>query len=317
MADEKKKDAAEGTETALPPLDGGKGAKAKGAKAKGPRKPAEKRFTVPVFAVCVVAAAAIGVLVGKFLLGGLAGGAVTGKTALSEGELDSTVGTYVYQGETHAITARQALEGATGVDAAKQDDGTYAMPSADNVLDYARNQVLAVAVKAEGIEVSDEDMATYAKDTLGTDDYASLASTYGMSEDEVKEVVRQSAGVKRLYDKVVGADDSAKAPETPAEPAEDAKDAATADYGKYIVGLLGDEWDADKGTWAREDGPYYAALKDQSFSADSATYDQAMTAYYVAYQQYSQQANSQSATWSKYVNGLLSNASISIGELVS
>ncbi len=259
----------------------------------------------------------IGVLVGKFLLGGFAGGAVTGKTTLSEGELDSTVGSYVYQGQTHSITARQALGAATGVDAAKQDDGTYTMPSADNVLDYARNQVLAVAVKAEGIEVSDEDMATYAKDTLGTDDYASLASTYGMSEDEVKEVVRQSAGVKRLYDKVVGTDDSAQAPETPAEPAEGSEDAATADYGKYIVGLLGDEWDADKGTWAREDGPYYAALKDQSFSADSATYDQAMTAYYVAYQQYSQQASSQSATWSQYVNGLLANASISIGELVS
>ncbi len=312
MADEKKNGDVKGGKAAMPPLDNAKGKQ----KTKAPKKPAEKRFTVPVFVIGVVAAAVIGLLVGKFLLGGV-GGAVSGKTTLSEGELDSTVGTYVYQGQSHGITARQALEAATGVDAAKKDDGSYAMPSADNVLDYARNQILAEAVKGEGITVSDEDMATYAKDTLGTDDYASLASTYGMSEDEVKGVVRQSAGVKQLYDKIVGTDDAAKAPETPAEPAEDAKDTPTADYGKYIVGLLGDEWDADKGTWAREDGPFYAALKDQTFSADSATYDQAMTAYYVAYQQYSQQSSTQSAKWTEYVNGLLANASISIGELVS
>ncbi|MEY8437538.1 hypothetical protein AAK967_07320 [Atopobiaceae bacterium 24-176] len=312
MADEKKADDVKGGKSVLPPLNDAKGKK-KGAKAS--KKPSEKRFTVPVLVISVVAAAAVGLLVGKFLLGGIGG--VSGKTTLSEGELDSTVGAYIYQGQSHAITARQALEAATGMGAAKKDDGSYVMPSADNVLDYARNQILATAVKGEGIEVSDEDMATYAKDTLGTDDYANLASTYGMSEDEVKNVVRQSAGVKQLYDKIVGTDDAAKAPETPAEPADGAQDTPTADYGKYIVGLLGDEWDADKGTWAREDGPFYAALKDQTFSADSATYDQAMTAYYVAYQQYSQQSSTQSAKWTEYVNGLLSNASISIGELVS
>ena len=287
----------------------------KPAGSKPDKTPAKPKFTLVQTVVIAVIAVVVGLLVGKFALGGTPG-LVSGKTTLQESELDSAVGSYTYKGATKTITARQALDQSSGVDKAKQDDGSYRMPSADEVLSCARNSILEDAVAAEGIQVSDEDMATYAKDTLGTDDYATIAQNYGMTEDQVKETVRASAGTKQLYDKVVGSD-AGTAPTAPTEPADGNADAATADYGAYIVNLLGDEWDADKGTWAREDGPYYAALKDESFSADSATYNQAQNAYYVAYQQYSQVASAANTTWTNYVNGLLSQANLTIGELVS
>lgn len=293
-------------DSALPPIAG---------KAKSPKT--ARKVGVPVLVVAAVVACVLGVLIGKFLLGG-ASGLVSGKSSLSEGELDSAVASYTYKGASKTVTARDVISQTTGLDAAKQDDGAYAMPSADAVVSFARTAILNDEVQAQGIQVSDEDMAAYAKDTLGTDDYSELANTYGMSEDEVKTIVRDSAGTKQLYDKVVGEQDtSATEPTAPTAPAEDAQDTPTAEYGKYIVDLLGDEWDSATNTWAREDGPYYAALKDQTFSADSATYEQAMTAYYVAYQQYSQQANSGQAKWTEFVNGLLANASITVGELVS
>lgn len=279
------------------------------------KAPAKPKFTVVQMVVIAVIAVVVGLLVGKFALGGTPG-MVSGKTTLQESELDSAVGSYTYKGATKTITARQALDQSSGVDKAKQEDGSYRMPSADEVLSCARNSILADAVKADGIEVSDEDMAAYAKETLGTDDYASIAQNYGMTEDQVKDTVRASAGNKKLYDKVVGSS-APTMPTAPTEPSDGNKDAATADYGAYIVGLLGDEWDSEKGTWARQDGPYYAALKDESFSADSATYNQAQNAYYVAYQQYSQLASAANATWTKYVNDMLAQAKLTIGELVS
>ena len=90
-----------------------------------------------------------------------------------------------------------------------------------------------------------------------------------------------------------------------------------AEYGKYIVGLLGDEWDAKKDTWAKTDGDYYSALGEQKFSSKSATYDQANAAYYVAYQKYSTEYSAASAKWTTYVNERLSKASIQINTLAS
>ncbi|MDJ1122913.1 hypothetical protein QJ043_04920 [Olsenella sp. YH-ols2217] len=281
------------------------------------KKPAHQLplvFCIVIGVVCL----ALGLVIGRFLLGGV-GGAVSGKTTLSEGELDATVATYTYEGSSHDVTAREVFETGSGLESARKDDGTYAFPAASDVLAYAQNQILNQAVEAAGITVSDEDMTTYAQDTLGSSDFKSLASTYGMSEDAVKTVVRQSAGVKKLYDQVVGSDASAGTmPESPATPAsEDEYDTKNATYGEYIVNLLGDEWDKNANTWARKDGPYYAAMSDMDFTSDSASYNQAMTAYYVAYQQYSQVAGTASSKWTTYVNGLFAKASINIGEMVS
>jgi hypothetical protein len=275
----------------------------------------KKSVGLPLAIVLVVVALVAGVLVGHFAIGS-SFGTLSGKTTITESELDATVGAYTYNGATTQITAREAIEATSSLDAAKQDDDTYAMPSADAVLSFARNAILNKEVEDKGITVSDEDMSAYATDALGTDDYATIASQYGMTEDQVKTVVRESAGVKKLYDQIVTTT-TGDAPTAPEAPADGEEDVATAAYGEYIVNLLGDNWDSSTNSWANTDNDYYDAMKDLSFSADSATYADAQTAYYVAYSLYSQTASAASTEWTNYVNGLLANASITIGELVS
>jgi hypothetical protein len=288
---------------------------AEDAAATGSKCPVKKPVSMMVTIIAVVVALIVGGVAGHFLFGGTFG-MISGKTTISEAELDSVVGTYTYNGVTNNITARQAIDASSSVASAKQSDGTYTMPSADYVLSYARNAILNDEVAAKGITVTEEDMATYASDALGTDDYATIATQYGMTEDGVKQVVRESAGVKKLYDMVVTVD-YGTAPEAPEELAEDAEDTPNATYGAYIVNLLGDNWDSATNTWANEDNDYYEAMKDMDFTSDSATYEQATTAYYVAYSLYSTKASEASTEWSTYVNGLLAKASITIGEVIS
>lgn len=276
--------------------------------AKPAKAGAPKTFGLPVLIGSAVAALAIGVVVGHFALGGL--GAGNGKTTLAESDLDSAVATYTIDGKSNKITAREAIESTTTLDAAKNDDGTYAVPSADTILSCARNRILTAQVEAEGITVSDDDMKAYAKETMGSDDIETIASQYGMEKDAAEKLLKEAAGVKKLYEKIVDTD-SLTAPTAPEE------GKTEAEYGKYIVGLLGDEWDAKKDTWAKTDGDYYSALGEQKFSSKSATYDQANAAYYVAYQKYSTEYSAASAKWTTYVNERLSKASIQINTLAS
>lgn len=276
----------------------------------------QKNVKLPIAIIIGVAALVCGLLIGRFLLTGINMGGVSGKTTLSESELDTTVGSYTYDGKSYNISARDAITATASLDSVKDSDGNYTMPSADNVLSVARNGVLAKAVEAAGITVSDDDVASYAESTLGSSDYATIASQYSLDEDTTKSILKQSAGVKKLYDTIVTTS-TGTAPTAPATAATGQEDVATADYYNYIIGLFGDEWDTTTNTWARTDGPYYAAMSDQTFTDNTATYSQAQTAYYVAYQQYSQTASSASTQWTSYVNGLLSKASIQISSLVS
>lgn len=271
-------------------------------------------------AIAVVALAAGiggGILIDSHLLGGGSMSA-SGKTTLAENQLDDTVATMVYNGKTYKISARDAITATGSLDAAKKDDGSYQAPTADAVLSAARNDVLDQAVQEKGITVNDDEVKTYAKQNLGTDDISQIASQYGLDQDAATKVLKQSAAVSKLRDQILGdATKDLTAPEAPAQPESGKEDTPTADYGKYIINLLGDEWDASKGTWAKTDGDYYAALGNETFSADSATYAQAQSAYYVAYQKYSQKYSDISAKWTDYVNGLLCNASISLSSLVA
>ncbi len=263
---------------------------------------------------------ALGLLLGRFVLpGNFTPGISADNSTLSAEGLDSNVGMLSYKGESIAITAREVLESTVGVDAALNDDGSYDMPAADDVLSFARNSILNKEVEAAGIEVTDEDITAYMTEVMGTDDIAAMATQYGLDEESAKKIIQESAGVRKLYDQVTAEAGTASAmPEAPTAPAEDADaSAATPEYASYIIGLLGDEWDSENNTWAREDGPYYAQMSSMDFSADGATYDQAQTAYYVAYTNYATQATTAQQLWTDYVNGLLSGASISIASLAS
>ncbi len=274
----------------------------------------KKGLATPIWIVIAVAALAVGVLLGHFVIGG--GGAVSlsGKTTISEGDLDSPIASYTYDGKTTNVSAREVIEQSSSLDAAKQDDGTYAVPSADDVLAYARNAIVLQVASDQGLSVSDEERDQYAQDMLQTTDYATVAANYGIPEDTVKKIVSDSALMKKLRDSVVTTE-LPTMPDAPTAPDDGNTDTATQDYATYVISLLGDEWDATNNTWARTDGSYYAALSSYPISNESATYAAAQAAYYVAYSNYSTASSQVSSEWTTYVNTLFSKASIQIESL--
>ena len=88
-------------------------------------------------------------------------------------------------------------------------------------------------------------MKKYAEDSIGTSDYDTMAKQYGVSKDQAKQIVRQSATLQKLYKKKVG-DSSASMPTAPTEPADGNEETASKDYADYIINLAGDEWDSEK-----------------------------------------------------------------------
>lgn len=266
-----------------------------------------KKTMIAAFVVAVVIAAVVGFFIGN---GGF-GGKGVGSSTLTEGQLDSTVASYSYNGKKSDITAREAIESQYSLDTVKDSNGNYTAPSADVILSYVRNQILLDAAEDEGVTVSSKEMKQYAEDSIGTSDYKTMATQYGVSKDQAKQIVRQSATLQKLYKKKVG-DSSASMPTAPTEPADGNEETASKDYADYIINLAGDEWDSEKGNWKDADGTYAKAFADDAFTADSATYKQAMTAYYTAYQQYSSQASSASSKWTEYANSLYAKANISI-----
>lgn len=264
-----------------------------------------------VFIALIVVAVVISLIVGYVIGSGGIGAKGTGSATLTEEQLDTPVASYTYNGATHTITAREAIESQYSLSAVQNEDGTYAAPSAEFALSYARTQIMIADAESRGISVDDDEVDSYAEAMLGTSDYESIASQYGVDEEQAKDIVRDAAMVDKLYQQIVPATDAAL-PDMPAEPESGDENAASAEYASYIISLAGDEWDSEAGTWASTDGPYYAALGSESFTADSATYAQALSAYYVAYQEYSEDADAASTAWTSYVNGLYADASISI-----
>lgn len=280
------------------------------------KKKNKKPVSKGVWIVIAIVTFVVGILLGKFCFGFVPLGTMTGRTTITETQLDNVVATYTSSSGTHGVTAREVLDNTVGLESAQTDDG-YSYPSADNVLEYVRNCILADLAEKEGVQASDEDMDAYAQKTLDSTDYDSIAAQYGMSVDKVKDLVRQAAEVENLYNQIVGEDAIGDAPEEPAETSDSKKDTPTAEYGQYIINLLGDEWDSENNTWAKQDGTFYSDLKDETFSADSATYNQAEKAYKAAYKKYQQSAQDASTKWSDYVNGAMANSALVLGELIS
>lgn len=274
----------------------------------------------PVFVIVLVAVLVVGGLVGSFAYNALplpgSSSELSGKTTVDESQLDAVMGSYEYNGTTYNITVRDAINESSSLDSAKNDDGTYNIPSSDTILSLARNQIMLKAADDQGITATDDEVASYAESTIGSSDYATIASSYSMDEDHVKELMTDSCKIKKLHDQVV-TDTVPDRPDAPTSPADGAEDTPTADYAQYIINLAGDEWDSDNNTWARTDGPYYAALNSYTISNDSATYDAAQAAYYVAYSQYSSAAQQAQQQWTDYANGLLSSANLELNTLVA
>ena len=252
--------------------------------------------------------------------GGSRFGALVGRTTLTEAELDEAVGSYTVDGVVHEISAREALLQETSLELACVGEGLYAMPSTESVVSAARTALLQAEVDRRGITVSDEELDAYVQETFGTTEYATLASEYHMDEENVRRLLRGSAGMAKLRDEVV-AELATGDPEPVAPVAPENGDASTtsAEYANYIIALAGDEWDSEKGSWADGDGPYAAALREYDVRADSAPYAAAEVAYNLAYEQYHSATETRvtaSAAWTDFVNGLLSQAEFAVGSLV-
>ena len=276
------------------------------AKAPAHRGKHSVAIAVVVLVVAVVAAAIIGYVIGN----GGTGAKGADSANLTEDQLDTTVATWTYKGARHDVTAREAIESQYSLDAVKNSDGTYPAPSSSIVLTYVQNQIMLADADSRGISVSDDEVKQAAEKSLGSSDWSTIAEQYGTSKDQAKKIVKQQATLQKLYAKVVP--DAATAPTAPTEPSDGNQNTASKDYADYIIGLAGDEWDADKGTWKSTDGTIATALSGEQFTADSATYAQALKAYSAAYQDYQTKSSKASSTWTDYVNGLFADADLEL-----
>ena len=273
-------------------------------------------YGLPVLIAAAVGCLALGLVLGRFVLGGGAGGAASGKTAVTEAELDNAYANYTYKGETNAVTFREVIEMNGSLESAVDTDGNYKIPAAENALNAARTAILNKEIESRGIEVTDEEVAAYAEQSLGTSDFDAIASTYGMEADAVKELVEENCRLGKLRDEIIDGEVPAM-PEAPEAAEEGKEDEATEAYAEYILTLVGDQWDSEKGAWVDESSSYATALAEYKFDGKTASYNAAQAAYYVAYQEYTTKSQEISNQWTEFLNGLLSNASIEISSMVS
>ena len=269
----------------------------------------------PAWVVITVAALVVGVLAGHSLLGGVGAVSLNGRTTLGSGELDSTIATYTSNGTTTAVTAREVLEEVQGSsELTANDDGTYDVPSASNVLSYVQNEVILADAASRGITASDEEVDAFVTNTIGAADISEVASSYGISEDAARSMVEDAVVLSKLQDEVATTE-LPEYPTAPAEPAEGEEDVATSEYASYVIGLLGDEWDAEANDWARTDGTYYATLSSYEISNDSATYAAASAAYSVAASAYQTASTQLNEEWNAYTDTLLSTVTVQLGSI--
>ena len=275
--------------------------------------------SVPIIACIIVALVALllgvvgGIFAAPYIPKGRSTATLAGVTSVDESGLDAAMGTYTVKGDRRTVTVRDAILETSTLDAAKNADGTYDVPSVDTVLSIARNDVLQADAEQRGLTATEEDAKQYAQKTLGTQDFAEIAAGYSMSQEQVVQLMTRSALLDKLRDQVVTT--AAVGEPAPPAPAEAGKEnEPQQQYATYIIGLVGDEWDANANSWARADGPYRQQLKDYTISNESATYAAAQAAYYVAYSQYSKVQQQVSTEWTDYVNTLLADVPV---ELVS
>jgi len=283
--------------------------------ARPPRRGVSVVVVVLVALLAVAAGVGIGLLLYPHIPFPQSVASLAGKTTVGESDLSLPLGTYEYRGVKTSVSIREAIEQTSSVDAARNADGTYTVPSVDTVLAVARNRILLQAAQERGIAATDEDAMAYARDTFGTDDFATIAANYGMEVERAREQMRQSATLRLLRDAVVTT--TAVEPAAPVAPQPGAENDYLPEYAPYVLGLVGDEWNAEANAWAREDGPYRERLRDYTISNEGATFAAAQAAYEEAMQQFALAQQQRSAEWTSYVNTLLADVHAELGTLIA
>ena len=213
------------------------------------------------------------------------------------------VARYVQDGKSYDVTAKDMID-ALGTNATKKDNGNYTMPAADTAITVARNQVIMRECDKKNITVSDSELKTYMNQSYGTTDAKEVAKEYNVTEKEIMNGLKKSARSHKLYLQVTGTTD-AGAPDQP-----DSK-ADTKALSKYIIKLLGSNWDDKKGTWANTNNDFYDTL-GKDWDPSSATQEDAEKVYKLASQHYQESTTNAYQKWNDYVNGLMSKITIDI-----
>lgn len=269
-----------------------------------PRRP----LIIAGIAAAIVIAGILGYFIGS---GGFAPSAVT-SAVLAEDELGDTVASYTFGGARHDVSAREAIESEFSLEAIQNEDGTYPTPSAETVISYVRNTILLDEAEARGIEVTDDDLEALAQSMLQTTDFTAIADQYGVTEDQARQILRESAMIQKLQEQIVPGYTTLTGPSEPTSPENGDTQASSPEYAQYILDLAGDAWDAEAGTWSESDNSYSVALGDIDLASGSATYEQAITAYYVAYQNFLTEATDLSNAWAEFTNGLYAEADVTL-----
>lgn len=241
--------------------------------------------------------------------GGSVSGKAVGKYVLSDADLSTVVARYSYDGKTHDVTANEVLVANGG--AVANTDGTYSLPSAEEIVAYIRQEILSSELDKQGISVSDDEADAYAEEAFGSSDYASLASSYNVSEDFIRSYIKTQARTQKAYQQISGESDQT-APDMPTMQDGDDDSTVRPEYAAYIIALAGDEWDSAAGTWKDSDGAYASALASYDVTADGASYAAAKAAYDVAYQDYVNAVSSGQAKWTEFTGNIYSNTSFSV-----
>lgn len=269
-----------------------------------PRRP----LIIAGIAAAIVIAGILGYFIGS---GGFAPSAVS-SAVLAEDELGDTVASYTFGGARHDVSAQEAIESEFSLEAIQNEDGTYPTPSAETVISYVRNTILLDEAEARGIEVTDDDLEALAQSMLQTTDFTAIADQYGVTEDQARQILRESAMIQKLQEQIVPGYTTLTGPSEPTSPENGDTQASSPEYAQYILDLAGDAWDAEAGTWSESDNSYSVALGDIDLASGSATYEQAITAYYVAYQNFLTEATDLSNAWAEFTNGLYAEADVTL-----
>lgn len=281
-------------------------------KAAGKKSPFSKEIHASLGKIVVggviVAVAASGITAIATRGSSVSGNAI-GKYELSDADLSTVVARYTYEGKTHDVTANEVLAANGG--AVANTDGSYSLPSAEEIVAYIRQEILSSELDKKGISVSDDETDAYAEEAFGSSDYASLASSYNVTEDFLRSYMKTQARVQKAYQQISGTSDQT-APDMPTLQDGDDESSVRPEYAAYIIALAGDEWDSASGTWKSLDGEYASALASYDVTADGASYQAAKAAYDVAYQDYVNAVSSGQSKWTDFTNSIYASTSFAV-----
>ena len=269
-----------------------------------------KKNPTMLAAACSAVALIVGLSIGKFALGtNLGNMTATNSTAVSPQQSGEIVANYTYGGKTYNITLDDMFSYNDSA-ANANDDGSYAMPTTEEIISYARKQIIADTAAKKNISVSEQDKLDYIKNQFGAETMEDLAVSMGRTTEQTDQLVTEALIQTKLYEEVAGTmPDLPAFPDYPENEDEEAKVEA---YATYITEIAGEEF-AD-GKWADENGEFAKALPD--FDGKTASYRDATAAYQVLYNRANTQMNELNQKWLDFENETLKDCAITIGTLI-